>query len=159
MTRSAPAPGLAGRAYAGRAGSIMRFNAGDTAHTQPQCHSQKQQAVLERVGGCTVGNTTGCLGVQGGEKRGGVVGAKGPEEVMKRGFVLLWAALGFSRHFSHVAANSAASSFIFLHSEQRLDINQHNHQPPSPRRRWPVGYRLLKKQTEQYVGSLSILLA
>lgn len=44
---------------------------------------------------------------------------------MKRGFVPLWAALGFSREFSHVAANSAAGSFIFLHSEQRLNINQH----------------------------------
>lgn len=82
------------------------------------------------------------LGAVGGEEGGGRErpgGQRGREELMKRGFVLLWAALGFSREFSHVAANSAnVGSVIFLHSEQLLNINH----PPPTKKRWPLGFRL-----------------
>lgn len=58
MTRSAPAPSAPlqiGRPYAGRAGSIMRFNEGDAANAQPQCHSQNQQTAQGGFGAAQVG--------------------------------------------------------------------------------------------------------
>lgn len=102
-------------------------------------------------------------GLHGGKRKwvsgdGGVVLAKGRVEVMKRGFVPLWATLGFSREFSHVAANSAAGSFLFLHSEQRLNINQRLPPTPSQRKRWPLGFRPLKNnQHSMFALSLTAL--
>lgn len=60
-----------------------------------------------------MGSTGGCRECREGEG-GGVLLAKGREEVMKRGFVPLWRALGFSREFSHVAANSAAGGALYF---------------------------------------------
>lgn len=147
MTRSAPAPSAplqTGRAYAGRAGSIMRFSGDDTAQAQPQCHIQKQQAA-QGVSGLRGGEhkygweLLGVRRVEGEKGRGGGGVQRGREVLMKRGFVLLWAALSFSREFSHVAANSAnVGSVIILHSEQRLNINH----PPPTKKRWPLGFRL-----------------
>lgn len=87
-----------------------------------------------------------------GGRAGGASEQRGREELMKRGFVLLWAALGFSREFSHVAANSAnVGSFIFLHSEQRLNINH----PLPTTKRWPLGFRLSAYKTNSTLRLLS----
>lgn len=144
MTRSAPAPSAplqTGRAYAGRAGSIMRFSGDDTAKGAAAMSHSKTTSGARGFGAArwgtqvrlgAVGGVRRAEGEKGCGGRGGSSEQRGREELMKRGFVLLWAALGFSREFSHVAANSAnVGSFIFLHSEQRLNIN---HPPPPPKK-------------------------
>lgn len=105
MTRSAPAPSAplqTGRAYAGRAGSIMRFSGDDTAQAQPQCHIQKQQAA-QGVSGLRGGEhkhgweLLGVRRVEGEKGRGGWRGAKGPRGTYEKRFC---ASLGSPRLFT-----------------------------------------------------------
>lgn len=96
-----------------------------TQHRRSRNVTFKNNKRRQGFRGCALGNTQVRLGAVGGEEGGGrerlgragggTSEQRGREELMKRGFVLLWAALGFSREFSHVAANSAnVGSFIFF---------------------------------------------
>lgn len=95
MTRSAPAPSAPlqiGRAYAARAGSIMRFNMGDTAHAQ--LHWQSKTTSGSGGFGAAQWET---LGVQGGGGEEGGRLSKGPRGSYEKRFC---ASLGSPRIFT-----------------------------------------------------------
>lgn len=125
MTRSAVAAAQGFRLTAQRAWSIMRFNIDDTA--QARAHTCTHGVTFKTTSGTTgsAGNQRHNRCTYWRKKNGGNQRVRGS---MKRGFVFLAAALCsfffFSCDFSHVAANFAVRSFIFVHSKQGLKINQ-----------------------------------